>query len=135
MADVLLKMSILEGVFGICRLEPGEDIPVWALSGSFFSLTKTDEDLSIVCPQSQIPYTVKCERDWRALKVEGPLDFSLTGILASISALLAQSKISIFAISTFDTDYVLVKENDLDAAVEALRKGAVRVDRDGEICA
>ena len=95
-------------------------IPKWAENSDFFSITKTSDELSIVCSQDSIPSEIKCENDWRILKVEGPLDFSLIGILSSISTVLAQKEISIFAISTYDTDYILVKDNDIDNAMNAL---------------
>ena len=127
MADIILKMSIMKDSYGICRFDPNISIPQWALKGNFTSVTKTPEELSVVCPLEYIPDNVLCEKSWRALKVEGPLDFSLTGILASISSILAQSNISIFAVSTYDTDYVFVKEKDLDAAAEALSMKGYRV--------
>jgi len=117
----ILTMRILDETFGVCRLNAYEAIPYWALSGSFYAITKTDDELSIVCPQNQIPNSITCEKSWRALKIEGPLDFSLVGILSSIGTILAQHKISLFAISTFDTDYILVKEKDLLRAVDALQ--------------
>lgn len=123
MDDKILKMSVMKNNFGVCRLEPGAPIPEWAANGDFVSITRTQDELSVVCPQSTIPEGILCERDWRAFKVEGPLDFSLTGILSSISTVLAQRGISIFAISTYDTDYILVKGKDLDNAVDALRRG------------
>lgn len=122
MPKKVLKLSILGEEYGICRLEPDSNLPGWAVGGDFVSLTRTREELSIVCPCSSIPQGVRSEAGWRALKVEGPLDFSLTGILSSISTVLANAGISIFAVSTFDTDYILVKGSDLDAAVLALRK-------------
>ncbi len=127
MSDSLLKMSIAETSYAVCRLAPDQAIPDWALSGDFVSVTKTPEELSVVCPEQAVPHGIKSERGWRALKVEGPLDFSLTGILASISAILAQSGISIFAVSTYDTDYILVREQDLEPAVEALSQGPYEI--------
>lgn len=127
MAEIILRMSIMEDSYGICRFDPGASIPEWAFGGNFVSVTKTQEELSVVCPIKFIPDRVMCEKNWRALKVEGPLDFSLTGILASISTILAQSGISIFAVSTYDTDYVLVREKDLERAVDALSKGSCEI--------
>jgi uncharacterized protein len=127
MTEIVLKMSIMEGSFGICRFDPGISIPEWVFGGSFISVTKTLDELSVVCPIEFIPDRVICEKNWRALKVEGPLDFSLTGILASISTILAQSGISIFAVSTYDTDYVLVREKDLNSAVDALSRGSCEI--------
>ena len=84
------------------------------MSGNFSSITRTSDELSIVCPQSNVPIGIECEKDWRCLKVEGKLEFSQTGILASLATPLANAGISIFAISTFDTDYLLVKEEKLE---------------------
>lgn len=120
MSEKILTMRLLDEKYGVCRLDKNELIPQWAQKSDFFSITKTSDELSIVCPQDNIPNDIKCERDWRILKVEGPLDFSLVGILASISAVLAKEGISIFAISTYDTDYILVKNNDVDKAIKSL---------------
>lgn len=117
-----LNFTVVEGKYGVCRLDKDSRIPDWAYQSEFFSLTKTFDELSIVCLQESIPEGIKCERDWRILKVEGILDFSLTGILASISNTLAKAGISIFAVSTYDTDYVLVKDIDFKNAIEALRQ-------------
>lgn len=115
-----LTLSILPGPLAICRLAPAEPIPAWALLGGFFSVTRTADELSIVCPQERVPPQVQAERGWRALKVTGPLDFALTGILAGLSGVLAGAGISLFAISTYDTDYVLVKIEKLEGARAAL---------------
>lgn len=122
MTDNKLTLKLIKDTYGVCRLDKNESIPNWAAYGEFFSITKTEDELSIVCLQEAIPDGVKCEKDWRILKVEGPLDFSLIGILSKISTLMADNKISIFAVSTYDTDYILVKENDLNDAVDALLK-------------
>ena len=116
-----MKLRITAPSFAIVRLVPGTAIPPWATRGEFFSITKTRDELSIVCEESQVPTEQGANQGWRALQVVGPLDFSLTGILASLATPLAAAKISIFAISTFDTDYVLVKNDDLAAAVSVLR--------------
>jgi hypothetical protein len=104
----------------VCRLEAGASVPAWATAGRFFSITKTADELSIVCAEESVPSEVRCERGWRSLKVEGPLDFSLTGVMLSLAAPLARAGVSFFAISTYDTDYLLVKEGDLERAVLAL---------------
>ncbi|HHO56761.1 MAG TPA: ACT domain-containing protein [Trueperaceae bacterium] len=103
----------------VCRLEPTAKIPEW-LSGSFISITRTREELSIVCEQFEIE-DVLAEKDWRAFMVAGPLDFSEIGILAKLSDTLAKESISIFVISTYDTDYLLVKEKKLLQAIEAFK--------------
>lgn len=120
MLEKKLVMKALNGAYAVCRLDSIESIPDWVKDRGFYSITRTFEELSIVCSQESIPNDVKCENDWRILKVEGPLDFALIGILSSISTILAQNKISIFAISTFDTDYILLKDKDFNNAVNAL---------------
>ena len=122
MVEKILTMKLLKEKYGVCRLAKTELIPKWAQDSNFFSITKTSDELSIVCLEDSIPNEIKCEKDWRILKIEGPLDFSLIGILASISTILAQKGISIFAISTYDTDYILVKNKDIDNAIESLIK-------------
>lgn len=117
-----LTMEILEGTYGVCRLNNTSAIPTWVSHSKFNSITLTEDELSIVCEMSHIPKDIVCEGDWKVLKVKGPLDFALTGILANISTILADSDISLFAISTYDTDYILVKNNDLDQSIEALTK-------------
>lgn len=115
-------LSVLKPRFAICRLKPEEDIPDWAvIESNFCSVTRTLEELSIVCNEVLVPAEIKKDSNWRVLKVEGPLDFSLTGILSSILDPLAAAKISIFTISTFDTDYILVKDENLNAAIAALK--------------
>lgn len=126
-----LTLSIMKSTFGICRLDSGSEIPEWVYEGSFFSITKTPEELSLVCPESSIPVNlpekVRTEKGWSCLKVEGPLDFGLTGILAEISRVLADNDISIFAVSTYDTDYILIREKCLKIAAGALEKADYEV--------
>jgi hypothetical protein len=117
-----MKLKVLSETLAVTRLESSNVIPAWAVKSTFFSLTKTADELSIVCDEKDVPATEKSERGWRCLKVLGPLDFSLTGILSSLAAPLAEARISIFAISTFETDYLLVKSKDLDHAVAVLTK-------------
>jgi len=115
-----LTLSILPQNLAVCRLDPQAIIPPNILQASFFALTRTDDEISIVLPEEFISPEWQVEKDWRAFKVEGPLDFALIGILADISSVLSQAGVSIFAISTYDTDYVLVKADKLDEAKEAL---------------
>lgn len=117
-----LKLKLLYAKYGVARLNKDENVPHWATCKNFLSITKTDDELSIVSEEENFPVSVKCERNWRILKVLGPLDFSLIGILSSISTTLAKQKVSIFAISTYDTDYILVKEASLDVAIKALEE-------------
>lgn len=127
MNSIKLTMKLLKEKYSICRLDKNNPIPAWAIKEDFFSITKTEDELSIVCLKDNVPNSVKCETDWKILKVEGPLDFSLVGILSSISSLMAKEKISIFALSTYDTDYILVKENDVEAAISTLIKNNYNV--------
>lgn len=115
-----LRLTVLPYRLAISRLQSHAPLPGWAVDGPFFSITRTADELSIVCLEEQAPGDVTVERGWRCLKVEGPLDFALTGILADLAGALASADISIFAVSTFDTDYLLVKEETLDGAVETL---------------
>ena len=115
-------LTVLGERLSICRLNAGEEVPVWATGASFFSVTRTREELSMVCPEEVVPEGISRERGWRALKLEGPFDLSMVGILASVASPLAEAGASIFAVSTFDTDHVLVREGQLDLAVEALRE-------------
>src|SRR3989344_4882803 len=116
----ILKLLVLPQKLAICRFETGAGIPSWIEDASWFSITKTDDEISIVCPGNYVPDGVRVEKDWRAFKVQGPLDFSLVGVLARLLAVLAEAGISVFTISTFDTDYILVKSEKLDQAVEVL---------------
>jgi uncharacterized protein len=116
------KLSILEDLFTVHRFPPDYEIPKQIYENQFYSISKTENDLSIVCSSSILLDSESSEMDWSCIKVPGPLDFSLTGILADISAVLAKADISIFAISTFDTDYILVKSDKLSVANKALQK-------------
>lgn len=116
-----LTLALLSDSFAVCRLRADENIPNWALSSSFCSLTRTPDELSVVCSQELVPEEVQAVRGWRSLKVEGKLDLTLVGILSSLTSSLAHVGIVVFVISTYDTDYVFVKEGDLDRAVTALR--------------
>jgi hypothetical protein len=117
-----LRLSVLEERFAVCRLGPRAEIPPWAGSESFFCVTRTPDELSIVCPEECVPAGITCERGWRAFKLEGPFDFGLVGVLASVVAPLAASEVGILALATYDTDYVLVRESQLDLAMAALRE-------------
>ncbi len=126
MSHTNLTLSLLADTFTICRLGPDVDIPSWALAGDFYSITRTVEELSLVCLQKIVPEGTRCEKGFRSIKVEGPLDFALVGVLASLTEALAQEEISILAISTFDTDYLLVKEAQVDRAVQKLSQAGHR---------
>lgn len=115
------KLKLFEGLYAVCRLKADAQPPAWAFNGGFYSISKTPDELSVVCPQSLVPDDVLCERDWRLIGMQGPLDFSLTGVLYAVSGVLAQNEVSIFAISTYDTDYLLVKQKEFEKAVYSLK--------------
>ncbi|NDG83499.1 MAG: ACT domain-containing protein [Proteobacteria bacterium] len=115
-----LSLRRVPEVFSICKLPAGSPVPAWATAGSFWSITGTADELSIVCESVRVPAGVTSNPNWRALMVQGPLDFSLTGILSALAAPLATAGISIFAVSTFDTDSLLVKELDYERAISIL---------------
>ncbi len=113
----------------MCRLAADDEIPRWALSGGFSSVTRTADELSLVCAEDAVPQGIQCEPGWRIFKVDGRLDFALTGILASVARPLAEAGVSIFAISTYHTDYVMVREQDVEKAALALAAAGHRVKR------
>jgi hypothetical protein len=121
--DVMSKITVdvLTGGFAISRLDPGSAIPPWA-PGSFVSITFTHDEISLVCPEENVLDGVETERGWRGLAVAGRLDFSLVGILSSLLGPLAQAGIPVFVTSTFNTDYLFVKQGRLEQALEVLRK-------------
>jgi hypothetical protein len=122
MSEHRLTLSVLPEEMAVCRLAVNADIPQWALGSPFCSITRTADELSVVVCEGVVPDGVQTERGWRALEVAGPLHFSMTGVLASLAAPLAEAGISIFALSTFKTDYVLVKKENLERAIETLRR-------------
>jgi hypothetical protein len=108
------------GRFAIVRLNPESEVPSWAWKGSLCAVVRTGDELAIVCDQNTVPGDVRSERDWVALRIEGPLPLSSTGVLASLLGPLASMSIAVFAISTFDTDYILVKADRAQLAREIL---------------
>ncbi len=115
-----LTLAVLPERLAICRLAADAPLPGWLVRARFWSLTRTDEELSIVLPEEMVEAGWQAEAGYRALQVLGPLDLSLIGVLASLAVPLAAAGVSIFALSTYDTDYVLVKEGDLEKAEQAL---------------
>ena len=115
-----LKFKLLGHGLAVCRLAADASVPAWALDGDFFCVVRTDDELAIVCVEDSVPDGCRAEKGWTAFKLEGPFPFSMTGVLAAFLDPLAQAKIPIFAISTFDTDYVLIKHEDRDRAIRAL---------------
>ena len=121
-----MRLSILPARVAVCRLPSDAAIPEWA-RGAFVSITRTPDELSVVCDDGAVPADVQAERDWRALKLEGPIPFAMTGVAAALLAPLAQARISIFLISTYDTDYLLVKSESFERAVGVLRGAGYEV--------
>jgi hypothetical protein len=117
-----LKFRMLPGTYAIMRFAAGAPVPAWATKGNFTSITRTADELSIVCPTDNIPKSVEPGLRWVCLKLEGPFPFSQTGILLSFIEPLSDNGIPIFAISTYDTDYILVQEEFLSATRYALGK-------------
>ena len=109
-----ITLQLFPGEFAICRLSSAAVVPEWAKSSVFSSVTRTADELSIICPAEQVPADIKQDAGWRLLKFRGPFAFTETGILSAVLAPLANAKVSILAIATFDTDYVLVKSAQLD---------------------
>ena len=122
-----LTLFVLQETFAICRLDKNSAVPKWASVGDFYSATRTFDELSVVCAQVNVPEGITCDKGWRCLKVEGPLDLSLTGVIASLAATLAHASISIFGVSTYDTDYLMVREKDLQRAVLVLSQAGHEV--------
>ena len=120
-----MKIEILKETFSVCKVA---DLSQADLKNTFCFIGKTDEEISLVCPHESIPANVLAREDgWRAFRIQGVLDFSLVGILAKISALLSENEISIFALSTFNTDYILVKAEKLDTALGVLMKNGYSI--------
>lgn len=115
-----LPLTLLKDTFTIHRLSPNAEIPAGALNNSIFAITRTDDELSLVLPDSVEIESDKSDSGWACFKVEGPLVFNLVGVLAGISSALAEAGVAIFALSTFDTDYVLVKREQVRTARDAL---------------
>src|SRR5271170_1441261 len=116
------QLSILSETFAIVGLSPGTSIPGWATQGSFFSVTRTPDELSIVVDETLVPTSVQSQGGWRVMKVHGPFVLAEVGVLASLAGPLAAAKISAFVISTFDTDYILVASENLAAAMSTLER-------------
>jgi hypothetical protein len=122
MSSLILTINILPDTYSIYRFKSESEIPGWIYSSEFCSITKTKDEISVVASQADEAVDLQCNRDWRVLKIAGPLDFSLIGIVADVSTALSDKNIPLFIISTYDTDYILVKQNDLIAGIKALEE-------------
>jgi uncharacterized protein len=117
-----LQLSLLPENYAIVGLSALADIPNWAIQGPFFSITRTSDELSIVVEAARVPEGIQSQSGWRIIRVHGPFVLSEVGVLASLAGPLAAARISLFVISTFDTDYLLVSSESLDAAVQVLER-------------
>lgn len=117
-----MRLYRLPGLLAVCKLDHNAALPDWVDEEDFTALVRTSEELTVVCPQANVPAFVTAEVGWVALKVHGPLEFDMVGVLAELSTTLAKAGVSIFAISTYNTDYILLKESRLDIACSALEE-------------
>ena len=117
MLNHMLTLQISKLELAICRFLPNAPLPKWIVEDGFVSITRTPDELSIVCCEDCLPEDVEADRNWRMIRVKGPLDFSLTGILASLVTPLSDAGIPLFALSTYETDYLLLKEEYFDRAI------------------
>jgi uncharacterized protein len=115
-----VQLRTLPDSYAVVRLEPGSELPGWVDKGPFRSVTRTEHEVSVVCRDHDVPEGESVDRGWTVLEMIGPLHFSLTGVIASLVEPLAAAEIPIFVISTFETDYVLVRSSDLARAADAL---------------
>ncbi len=116
-----LALDVLPGTFAVARLDPASPVPLWAHDATLSALVLTADELTVVCPGERVPGGVRHEGPFRALAVRGPLDLAVTGVLASLADPLARAGVAVFALSTFATDVLLVRDGDLDRALAALR--------------
>jgi uncharacterized protein len=116
-----LRLSTIGGTFAVCRLPPDAAEPAW-VRGAFTSITRTPDELSIVCVADAVPADVQAEEGWRLLRIEGPIPFEVSGVAAALIAPLAAAEISVFLIATYDTDYLLLKEDVFEKATTILRE-------------
>ena len=124
-----MRLRRYAGTWAVCRLDAASGVPPWfSVSSSFSALVRRGDELSIVLPDGEVPEGVLVERGWTAFEVEGPMEFTLTGVLASVAAPLAEAGIPIFALATYDTDVVLVPGAQDVEALEALRAAGHEVD-------
>lgn len=118
------SLTLLPGRYAVCLLPPTLPVPAWANGRDFYSITRTPDELSIICPQDALPSTLPegatAARDWALLRVEGPFAFDVTGVVAALSAALAQAEVVVLTVATYQTDYLLVKTEQLDRATQAL---------------
>jgi hypothetical protein len=128
------EISVVEGDYAICRLDPTDTLPEWALAGpGLAAIVRTAKELSIVCAQARVPSGVQASPGWHALEVQGPLPFEMVGVVARLTGALASHGISVLVVPTYDTDYLLVRARDFGRAVRALRHDGHTVHTPGTV--
>jgi len=115
-----LKLSLLDGMYAICAFESDTPIPDWAVTASLCSITRTKKELTVVCPQNIIPAGIKHDHGWRCFRIDGSFDLNQIGVISSLAAPLAQAGISIFVVSSYDTDYIMVNEEKVEQAIAVI---------------
>ena len=126
-----LSLTLLPDAFAICRLEADAQLPAWAIATPWWSITRTRDELSVVCAEAYVPDGVVASRGWKMLRFAGPLPLDQTGILASVTTPLAAARVSVFALATYDTDYVLIPAAQSAAAIDALERAGHSVGSPG----
>ena len=121
-------LSTIQDRFAICQLAPHSSIPEWAYSSGFFSITRTDEEISIICPEVNVPENIISNYGWRVFKIEGQFNFDEIGVLNSITTPLAKAQISLLTISTYNTDYILIQESYYDQARLILKSAGHQIE-------
>lgn len=125
--DLRVNISICDGLFTVCRLAPGDELPAWSATSDFISVTRSPDELSIVCCQHLVPQEIQCSRNWRLMRIDGDLDLQMIGVLSGLLAPLARAGVSVFVLSTYDTDYFMVPAQVLGQAAEVLKEEGHRV--------
>lgn len=129
MTTGLLRFTLLPGSFAVCRFDPKAPVPQWVDAGPFVSITRTGDELSIICLEGNVPGGTVAATGWACLKLEGPYDFSVSGLVASFSTTLARAGIGLMVVCTYDTDYLLVRRTDLDRSIAELRTSGCTIER------
>ena len=127
-----MQLLLLPEHYAICRLAPASEFPMWGIGASLWSLTRTADETSLVCAESGMPAetgAVVVSRGWRALRVAGSMDLGMVGVMAQLSSALAAAGVAIFVIATYDTDYLLVRADDLDHSLATLESVGYAVTR------
>ena len=128
MANLDRSLLLFDDAFAICRLDRDAPVPEWATGGYFFSISRTPDELSLVVPETSVPAGIDCESGWRCLKVESPFEFDLSGMISSIAAPVAENEIDVFVVATEDSDYLLVRERDLERTISTLSERGFRIE-------